>query len=335
MTDFEVPVLSSEEISAKMTEGTVRKTVPWNIMDVFLIMILFVLMPSVGVLVYKSIPYTSRLDILIQPPKESSITSSTVYLCPVSRNKYQSEDDEVVSHNSSKQEMTTEEKELAKSHPLNELLIRSKQTDLYVLVLILTILTGVIAAPVTEEFVFRVVFQGALEKYIPSKEAGWGNRFLMTVLAIGIPAFVFGSIHYRDPSQVRALDTMFIAVMVIPFAHLITLLLGIFWLIMVRGATWSDLGLSIQNTTDYIKDIFTGIKTFIIIAPFIYGLQILLSFLFPNIVTDPVTIFFFAICLGFVYWKKHRFMSIITMHVSLNGLSFVLLFLSSMATIAS
>lgn len=110
-----------------------RTAVPWNLTDVFIIAICFFTLP---VVLYSLVPVPDQI-----------VENLTSVALPKGV-------------------------DLTKAHPISELMVRAAKSDYAIPVFFLAFLTGVIAAPLTEEFLFRVVFQGALEKEILEKSEG-------------------------------------------------------------------------------------------------------------------------------------------------------------------
>ena len=103
---------------------------------------------------------------------------------------------------------TDTETDLKTEHPLTQLLVQAKGTSRYWWSVLFAFLAGVVAAPIVEEFLFRVVLQGALERK-PDKEFSDGAARRRTAIAILVPAFFFASIHYRTPGTQQDLDLLF------------------------------------------------------------------------------------------------------------------------------
>ncbi|MDO5566892.1 MAG: lysostaphin resistance A-like protein, partial [Planctomycetia bacterium] len=68
---------------------------------------------------------------------------------------------------------TETETDLKTEHPLTQLLVQAKGTSRYWWSVLFAFLAGVVAAPIVEEFLFRVVLQGALERK-PDREFSVG-----------------------------------------------------------------------------------------------------------------------------------------------------------------
>lgn len=277
-----------------------RRPVPWSLGDAFLIGILFIAIPPFFYQGFQAIPekYRPVIEFNIDPSDQS---------------------DDV---------KWEEDQELAKAHPLTQLLVQMKSKRDYGLIFYLCFLTGVIAAPITEEFVFRVVFQSALEKYLHS-QANWGRSLYIKGRIIGtivVPALIFALIHVRSSDPVRDPNALLTGILIMPFAYLFTMLLGIGWLRLVYRARWFDFGFSLKH---FGKDFLRGVVVFLCLLPPLFLLQFVLRNAFPNQITDPIPIFVLAIALGIHFWYSHRFASIFAIHFMLNFCSFLSLILFS------
>ena len=60
-------------------------------------------------------------------------------------------------------------------------------------------------------------------------------------------------------------------------------------------------------------------------APFILGLNKAAESLFPDVIVAPIPIFFFALYLGYVYYRIRKFAVVLGMHMTLNFISFATL----------
>lgn len=190
----------------------------------------------------------------------------------------------------------------------------------------LCLVAAVIVAPVAEEFLFRLVLQGWLE----AVEHRWRGS-AMRPLARGaepilISSILFAAIHFRLPEPAGDPDQIKMA-----------LLFQIVWspLVVVHAVAWLrlrapdlsavDLGI---NPRRIKSDIGLGLVAFLAVACLIYLLQFVLRWLWPNVVADPISLFFFALVLGFLYFRTHRLLPSIVLHMALNGVSLWLVWLS-------
>ncbi len=304
-----------------------RSKVPWNLGDVFFIAVLFFIMP---VVLYNLIPSP---DFLIK-----GLTDLPVQ----------------------------EEVDLAKAHPISELMARAAGSPNAIPIFLLAFFTGVIAAPLTEEFLFRVVFQGALEKEIldpddltsdvdqeddstavlsadrkcpdnnisTGRESAWNRKnfvsLLIRFIVVFLPAFLFAAIHARNPDEIREPEILLKGFCVIPISYFITVAFGIFWLMKKRNARWSDFGLmtgKIFNWKGVFGDFLRGMLGFVLMAPLVFGVLKLMNDLMPERVNDPGAIFILALSLGIFYLRSHSWITVFALHFCLNLTSFILVLL--------
>jgi membrane protease YdiL (CAAX protease family) len=207
--------------------------------------------------------------------------------------------------------------ELEAAHPLLLLLRAAPSAG----TLALAIFVAVIVAAVTEEFFFRLLLQGWLEKV----ERRWRRQvpalraITRGVLPVITTALFFASLHYRaeqpslDPTDlIRMFGRMAIA-------STLTLALAIAILRLHAGARLADFGLDPQR---FWSDVGLGLMAFLAIAVPIYLLQLTLRLMLPtDPIVDPVSLFFFALALGLLYYRTHRIVPSTTLHMALNATS--------------
>ncbi len=214
--------------------------------------------------------------------------------------------------------------ELGVSHPVLDLLASNPGS----LALAFCILVVVVVAPVVEEFLFRLVLQGWLERVerhaVRTRGVRPRIRGLMPVL---LTAVLFASLHFRaaqprlEPERVMEMLTQ------VAVWNLIVLGVGIAILRVRRGASLVDFGIAPEKV---FPDIGLGLLTFFAIAAPIYLLQAILTLLVSDyFAPDPITLVFFAAALGLLYFRTHRIVAPITMHVALNGTSLFVAWLAA------
>ncbi len=200
-------------------------------------------------------------------------------------------------------------------------------------VLWLLFLAAVVLIPAAEEFYFRLLFQGYGEK-----REKWLARKLNIpcsrgVLAILVPAVIFASLHIRSgggegASPPRDLQMLVIPVLIMSIGYLLSVSLSVLYLAVFRKAGWADFGI---RPAAIPKDMLVGTAAAVFLIPPIYLLQIglknVLKPFAPDFVYDPITLVFFAIGLGILYFRTHRILPCIIVHGIMNGTSFLLLYL--------
>lgn len=194
----------------------------------------------------------------------------------------------------------------------------------------LCIVAVVIIAPVVEEFFFRLLLQGWLEraevrrrKQMPSL-----RRLLPRgTVPILLSALIFARLHFRVAGP--QLQQSFLAFLLVSnvVAGLLTVAFAVGWLYWHTGVTALDLG---WDRRQLWSDVRLGLLSFLAVAPPIYLLQYTLNQFLPNyLAPDPFTLFFLALALGYLYFRTHRLLPAIVVHAALNTAS-VFLWLTSL-----
>ena len=201
-------------------------------------------------------------------------------------------------------------------HPTIDLL----RQDGSALTWLLCIVTVVLIAPVAEEFLFRLLLQGWLEA-AESRYRRRVGRYWLRLAGTGpvlAASILFAAMHYRtavEPIEPDLLRKMLLAQGIL---NLIMVAYGIGLLRLCTGATAVDLGFVREK---FFADVGLGLAAFLAVALPIYLLQALLTWLLPGVVPDPITLFFFAVALGFLYCRTHRIVPAIVLHMTLNAVS--------------
>ena len=282
-------------------------------------------------------PSADDLKTLVEPPDESSKTSQ--------------ENDSIFAPD-----------QVAKQHPLARLLIRSRATPYFGLVVGLFFMTVVCLAPLAEEFVFRAVLQGTTQQIldvdtpIPDPNAptvpissselspdetkqfhamdktARRTRRVKVFIAILLPALLFAILHAGvpdDPKHPTPLAELFRSLVCDGLANLATFVVGIGILVGCAGIKFSDLGLpdatSLREIGRFLKSWCVGVILLLLGAPLILGINVFAERLFPDVIVAPIPIFVFAVYLGFVYYRSRKFATVLGMHMALNFISFVTL----------
>ncbi|MDR1479316.1 MAG: CPBP family intramembrane metalloprotease [Planctomycetaceae bacterium] len=207
-------------------------------------------------------------------------------------------------------------------HPLIRLLSKDQEP----LVILMAFIFAVIAAPLTEEFLYRGVLVGWLAEstkiYLPKfgcKEKD--TQTLGILLALVLPALYFALLHFGSNSELTD-DIIFATFVAISLANFITLFAGIFYLTTIRNFTLEQIGFRMDK---WRSDIFWAFVISIFIIPMILIFTGCLHRIFPNTVIDPIPLFFFAIVLGIIFITTHRLLPCILIHAFLNATSFTIL----------
>ena len=199
-------------------------------------------------------------------------------------------------------------------HPVGRLLRDSQSPG----VVFLCLAAAVLAAPLTEEFLFRLLMQGWLEKkdrLLRQASSGWWRR-VPGAIPVVVVALLFAGIHFRTAAPQIDVAIGARVLLGVALANLLTLIVGVAWLRLDIGATAADLGLVPGKLA---ADVRTGLLGYLAIATIVFPLNAALSrILPPNIAPDPFSLFPLALMLGFLYYRTHRLAPSIVVHMALN-----------------
>jgi len=185
----------------------------------------------------------------------------------------------------------------------------------------------IVVAPIIEEFLCRLLLVGWLE----AVENRWRRK--MPLLRRSIPGMVpvtltslfFAVLHFRLAEEPEDAGVLARKMAVGLVASLLALAFGVCWLRIRSRATLSDLGFDPHRLP---ADIRLGLLAFLAIAAPIYLLQWLCSAVLPaDAAPDPIPLFFFALALGTLYYRTHRIVPAIVLHMALNATALALLLL--------
>jgi membrane protease YdiL (CAAX protease family) len=207
------------------------------------------------------------------------------------------------------------------SHPLVVLM----RYDRSLASLALCLASGVLAAPIAEEILFRLLLQGWLE----AAERRWRRRLpalrrvVRGLAPVLISSLVFALLHFREAMPAvnpRWLMHAFARGMA---SNSLTVGFALALVYVRVGATAADLGFSRAR---FWSDVRLGLLAFMAVAVPIYLLQFVLIAVLPGrLAADPITMVFFALALGLLYHRTHRIVPSIVLHMALNATSLVAL----------
>jgi membrane protease YdiL (CAAX protease family) len=203
-------------------------------------------------------------------------------------------------------------------HPIVDLLTADSSLTTW----LLCGLVAVVVAPIVEEFMYRLVLQGWLEaeerrarRRIPAL-----RRLFPGVAPIVLVSLLFALRHFRLAAPPMEADDL---VKVMIFQAVWSLLAFGFVLGILRigsGATAADLGFVPRKL---LTDVGLGLLVFAAVAaPIIYLQDFITEFVLPShVAADPVPLFFLALALGTAYYRTHRIVPAIVIHMALNATS--------------
>ncbi len=213
------------------------------------------------------------------------------------------------------------EKKPQRAHPL----VIALEAEPGLAAVLVAVFAGVVAAPLSEEFLFRLLLQGWLEKV----ERRWRRRLaVLRRLALGLlPVLVatstFALLHFHTATTIDDPRRYLRAVALEAAARLVTIGLALWLLRSTVRATAKDLGFVPAR---FWADVRLGLLASVAVLVPLYLLQFGLLHVFPeNVSPDPVSLFFFTLVLGSLYFRTHRIVPSIVLHVVLNGTSLAML----------
>ncbi len=212
-------------------------------------------------------------------------------------------------------------KEETAMNPLVVVLARRHQPR----TLLLCGFAAVLAAPLAEEFLIRLLLQGWLE----AVEGRWRKRVRLLrrlwpgLLPVLLASALFAAVHLRravpPPENIDALLVLYALDAV---ARLLAVAFAVGYLRLHRGATAADLGFIPEKLP---RDLALGLAALVFVAPFLFSVQFVVGRILPKTVAaDPVTLFFFAAMMGIVYFRTHRIAPSIVMHAAFNAVMLTL-----------
>jgi membrane protease YdiL (CAAX protease family) len=185
----------------------------------------------------------------------------------------------------------------------------------------LGVLSAILVAPVVEEIVFRLIVQGWLE----SLEIR--ARRSLRELGIGFPgltpmtltAVLFAAVHYRVAGPAMSVHQIGLLFLIQAAAGAGTLGAILLLTAGLRRANWEDLGFVPKKL---LTDVKTGLLACLAIAPPVYVIFIVARKLLPgHLAVDPIPLLLLALALGLLYFRTHRIVPSIVLHMSFNGIS--------------
>ena len=194
--------------------------------------------------------------------------------------------------------------------------------------LALCLISGAIVAPIAEEIFFRLLLQGWLEAIEPlyRRRVLGLRRIARGLRPVAISSAIFAILHFRTASPQADPRLLLHGFAIAAVANALTVVFAISFVRLRVGATWADLGLRPER---FWTDVRLGLCTFLAIAVPIYALQGLLEAVLPkDLAPDPITLWFFAFVLGTIYYRTHRIVPSIVVHMALNATSLAMAWFS-------
>jgi membrane protease YdiL (CAAX protease family) len=198
-------------------------------------------------------------------------------------------------------------------HPLSQALLGGHD----VWTRLLCIESAVIIAPITEELLFRLLLQGWLESLGRRmrrrlRAMRWIVPGLMPITTVAV---LFAALHIPGPQE--SLPIVVLGLSVLCISGLLTIAATVFWLKVAAGATWADLGIVPGKLAG---DIRIGLAAFLAAVVPVYMVMIGVKTRWPtSAFADPLAIFFLAIPLGILYYRTHRIVPSLALHMAFNA----------------
>jgi membrane protease YdiL (CAAX protease family) len=199
------------------------------------------------------------------------------------------------------------------------------------LTLAVCLLTAVVLAPLVEEFLFRLLLQGWLERNELARQSEVDGETPLPraalPLSLWLPAAIFALFHARSGGEIAPPEQIIRFLLASAVSRGGLLLFGIAWLklrpnqsttIGSSPASWRDLGIVPEKFGSDVRLGLAGLAA--VIVP-VLGLQALLNHLLADtqIAPDPVPLFFLALVLGYLYRQTHRIVPAVVLHAGLNA----------------
>lgn len=208
-------------------------------------------------------------------------------------------------------------------HPLTTFLLEDPSAMKF----IFAFFVAALLIPFAEEFVFRVVIQGWLERqerlgFGMSRRNGWRSMILAAIF--------FAMMHIRGADSVNPpadwLGSFFACGMV---ARLVLLMVAFIILRDFCHASWRDLGMDFRR---WRKDILLGTLAFGVAAFPAYLLMLVMRTYCSGlgIVADPIALMPLSLVLGLLYWRTHRILPCFVTHFLFNCFALLLSLLGTL-----
>lgn len=246
------------------------------------------------------------------------ILATTICVVSLKPSRFLSEPLAVQEHSAE----TETEKELRKAHPITQLIVKGFHEPRLLLV---AFFAAVFAAPIGEEFLYRLLLQGYLEKreaWVRRRLRGLSLPIPRRLFSLVLPAAFFAMLHFRtEAEKLPSAERLYEIFLASSIGYGIFLALASAYLVFFRGATAKDLGIEVRKIP---RDLCEGMKYALFLIPPLLLLSGALDVLLKDvgITPDPIPLFFFALGVGFLYFRTHRIVPSITLHMAQNAFAF-------------
>jgi len=213
--------------------------------------------------------------------------------------------------------LTENDEEKDHGHPLFQMI---KQSNHSPPVLVIAFLAVVIAAPLMEEFLFRLLLQGWLEAKLAQIRVPFA-----TGIAIVAVSLFFAAIHGGNSSPMNW-KVLAVAFGVFAMTSPLLFVLGIVYLKWMWDVKMTH---CLFGTSRFFHPQFLPVAGWCLLAlTATIGISGLLNVFYPNTNTDPIPIFVFSLLLGILYSRTRNLSYCILLHALLNGTSLTIAWFS-------
>lgn len=192
--------------------------------------------------------------------------------------------------------------------------------------ILLCVVSAVCVAPVVEEFLFRVLLQGSLERLDRRLRPKVLNLRRILPWGVGpvlISSFIFAMVHFRVATPPMNREYLLLMMVGNSLVGISTATFAVLLLRLKTGATAADFGF-VAKKVPYDVGLGLAVAGGVILPIFI--LQAVLNFILPPwVAADPLPLFCFALVLGTLYCRTHRLVASVVLHSSLNATSLAML----------
>ena len=211
------------------------------------------------------------------------------------------------------------DEEETSGHPVIQLVKYAQQEGSFIAILT-AFLAVVAAAPLIEEFLFRLLCQGWLEAKLSQYQIPSAGGIAVTVVSL-----FFAMLHMRSGGVLkgRMLLYLFAGTTVL---NLLVFTFGIIYLVWIRNVKMTRCLLGTEPF--FSPHFFANAGCCFLVLLSIFGISSVLDMFFPNISTEPIPIFFFSLFLGILYRKTRNLSYCIILHALLNGTSLTIAWFS-------
>jgi len=204
-------------------------------------------------------------------------------------------------------------------HPIVQLMQEGKNAPL---VLLVAFLVAVVAAPILEEFLFRMLFQGWLEATLKRSPIPYANG-----IAIITVSLCFAALHWDNRSRFLEPKLLFYTMVSSLVVSLSVFVLGMIYLKRTRNVRITHFLFGTERFVHPRFFVRAGDCLLVILLCLAFNLA--LMWVYPNTNVSLIPLFFFSLMLGILYSKTQNLSYCILLHACLNGISLALVWFAS------